>query len=181
MKKLIREMLREQLTNCIPLSPTKEVVDYVNKFNSDEELLRSGGLPTEILDRYAFGFTDKDITKLHPDKLAIKWHDDLENVIWEVKKSGLTPKQWSKKVDLSEPVDVSYELTDDGLKFLLEDGHHRYFAAKKLNKLLNINLEIKANPITKISNTLSYDELHRCLFKQIKNIFKYEKITKKIT
>ena len=171
MKNLIKKLLREQLTNCIQLHPTKEVISYVNNFNSDEELLRSGGLPTDILDRYAFGFTEEDITELHPSRIVIKWHNDLDNVIWEVDKSGLTPEQWSKRIDLSEPVDISYEVKGHGLKFYLEDGHHRYFAAKTLNKMLNVKIEIKANPISKITkNKLGYDELHRCLFKQIKNI-----------
>ena len=54
-------------------------------------------------------------------------------------------------------------------KFFIEDGHHRYFAAKILDKPLNINLEIKQNPIIKLSPKLSYDNFHRCLFKQVKN------------
>jgi hypothetical protein len=142
----------------------------VNNFDSDEKLLRSGGLPTELLDRYAFGFSENDITELHPSRITIKWHNDLENVLWEVKKSGLSPQQWSSKVDLTEPVDVSYELREHGLNFYLEDGHHRYYAAKTLDKPLNVNLEIKANPINKITkNKLGYDDFHRCLFKQIKN------------
>jgi hypothetical protein len=58
---------------------------FIKNFDSDEQLLRSGGLPTIILDRYVF--FRKDITELHPSKIAIKWRDDLENVIWEVKKA----------------------------------------------------------------------------------------------
>jgi hypothetical protein len=53
-------------------------------------------------------------------------------------------------------------------KFYIEDGHHRYYAAKTLNKPLNINLQIKTNPILKLTS-LGYDDFHRCLFKQIKN------------
>jgi hypothetical protein len=49
----------------------------------------------------------------------------------------------SEKINLSEPIDISYESNGYGLKFYLEDGHHRYFAAKTLNKTLNVNLEIK--------------------------------------
>ena len=99
------------------------------------------------------------------NKLNIKWKDDFDNVKWEVNKSGLTPKAWSSKIDLSEPIDVSFEKG----KFYIEDGHHRYYAAKTLNKMLDVNLEIKDNPITKLSN-LGYDEFHRCLFKQIKTL-----------
>lgn len=161
MKSFIKQKLLEGLNNLLPIN--KEVVDYVSKFTTDEELLRSGGLPTDMLDRLAFGFSNEDIKTLTPKQLNIKWKNDLENVKWEVKKSNLTPKQWSSKIDLTEPIDVSYE---NG-KFFIEDGHHRYFAAKTLNKSLNINLEIKSNPITKIT-TLGYDDFHRHLFKQIK-------------
>jgi hypothetical protein len=82
-------------------------------------------------------------------------------------KKRFNSKKMGEKINLSEPIDISYESNGYGLKFYLEDGHHRYFAAKTLNKTLNVNLEIKANPIT-ITNKLGYDEFHRCLFKQIK-------------
>jgi hypothetical protein len=165
MKSFIKHRLNEGLKNICPvLSLSKEVINYVNQFDSDEQLLRKGGLPSEILDRMAFGFSEEDIKELLPKQLKIKWKDDLENVKWEVKKSGLTPKAWSSKINLSEPIDVSFEKNN----FYIEDGHHRYFAAKMLNKPLNVNLQIKQNPIVKLSN-LSYDDFHRCLFKQVKS------------
>ena len=121
-----------------------------------------------MLDRLAFGFSDGDITEISPNKLKIKWKEDLDNVKWEVSKSGLSPKQWSSKIDLSEPIDVSYEKGG----FYIEDGHHRYYAAKTLGEKLNVNLEIKTNPITTINKDLDYDNFHRCLFKQIKNEYR---------
>lgn len=164
MKDLIKRLLRENLGKpCQDLSLNKEVIDYVNQFDSDEQLLRKGGLPTDMLDRLAFGFSDVDITQLSPNQLKVKWKDDLENVKWEVKKSGLSPKKWSEKINLYEPIDVSYEKGN----FYIEDGHHRYFAAKTLGKILNVNLEIKSNPISKLTK-LGYDDFHRCLFNQIK-------------
>lgn len=164
MKAFIREKLLEGLSTCPTLPTNQEVVDYINKFKTDEDLLRGGGLPIEMLDKLAFGFSESDITKILPSKLNIKWKDDLENVKWEVKKSGLSPKEWSSKIDLSEPIDVSFENS----KFYIEDGHHRYFAAKTLGKSLNVNLQMKTNPIRKLSE-LGYDGFHRCLFNQIKN------------
>lgn len=165
MKDFIRQRLVEALKQICPVLPTtKEVINYVNQFNSDEDLLRRGGLPTDMLDRLAFGFSAEDITELNPKQLKVKWKDDFENVLWEVKKSGLSPKAWANKIDLSEPIDVSYEKNN----FYIEDGHHRYYAAKTLNKPLNVNLEIKQNPLVKLSK-LDYDDFHRCLFKQIKN------------
>jgi hypothetical protein len=68
MKNLIKQLLRENLIKCVNLYPTKEVINYVNNFDSDEQLLRSGGLPDDILDRYAFGFIESDIVELdHPE------------------------------------------------------------------------------------------------------------------
>ena len=159
----IYEETKNVISNdCIKIPINKEVIDFVSKFDSPEQLLRNGGLPIDMLDRLAFGFSDSDITELPPSKLSIKWNDDLENVKYEVKKSGLSPINWSKKINLSEPIDVSFEKN----KFYIEDGHHRYYAAKTLNKLLKINLEIKTNPIVKLSS-LGYDDFHKCLFKQI--------------
>ena len=164
MKHFIKYKLTEGLKNLCPvIALSKDVILYIKQFDSDEQFLRKGGLPTEMLDRMAFGFSEEDIKELSPNQLKIKWKDDLENVKWEVKKSGLSPKAWSSKVNLSEPIDVSFEKNN----FYLEDGHHRYFAAKTLKKPLNVNLEIKQNPIIKLSN-LSYDDFHRCLFKQVK-------------
>jgi hypothetical protein len=59
MKKLIKKLLREEISKCVQLFPTDEVINYIKNFDSDEQLLRSGGLPTIILDRYAFGFSEK--------------------------------------------------------------------------------------------------------------------------
>jgi hypothetical protein len=162
MKEYIKKRLLESLITCTELPLNDDIINYVSQFKSDEELLRNGGIPTELLDRLAFGFSENDIKTIEPKKLKIKWKIDLENVKWEVKKSGLTPKLWSLKINLSEPIDVSYENGN----FYIEDGHHRYYAAKTLNKLLNVNLEINSNPILKLSN-LSYDDFHRCIFKQI--------------
>lgn len=172
--------LMNEITNkpivCPVFDLTEEIKEYVKQFNSDEEFLRKGGLSTEMLDRLAFGFADIDITTLNPNQLSIKWKEDLENVKYEIQKSGLNPKVWASKVDLTEPIDVSYERN----KFFIEDGHHRFVAAKVLNKPLNVNLEIKANPITKIAPKLGYDDVMRCIFKQVKgNVFKEDYNTSK--
>jgi len=167
LRKFIRVIVAECLNeskkiNCVPIKITNEITNEVNKFKTSEELLRSGGISTNALDRAAFGFSVEDIKVLTPNQLNIKWKDDLENVIYEISKSGLTEKQWASKVSLEEPIDVSYEKD----KFYIEDGHHRYYAAKILNKPLKVNLEIKMNPIVKLG-PLSYDDFHRCVFKQV--------------
>ena len=138
------------------------LIQYAKKFKSSEELLRSGGFPVDLLDKEAFGFSESDVKELNPNKLNIKWKDDLENVKYEIKHSGLSDVEWSKKIDLSEPIDVSFS---NG-KFWIEDGHHRYFAAKTLNKMLPVDLEIKASPIGKMLNSkkYNYDKFVRDIF-----------------
>lgn len=158
--------------NCPILNLSNEIIQYIKQFNTDEELLRSGGIPIDMLDRLAFGFSDEDVKTLNPIQLKVKWKEDLDNVLWEIQKSGLSKKQWAQKINLNEPIDVSYEKNN----FYIEDGHHRYVAAKILNKPLNVSLEIKQNPILSINKNISYDQLHRCVFKQIKNMNLHEDV-----
>jgi len=171
MKNLIKKLLIEELNkkseknvNYPDLKINNELVEFINKFDSSEELLISGGIPIEILDKLAFGFNENDIKELHPSKLKIKWKTDIDNVKNEIKNSKLKPIKWAEKINLEEPIDVVFE--NNG--FYIEDGHHRYLAAKILDKKLNINLEINSNPIKELSD-LSYDGYHRCIFNQIKN------------
>lgn len=142
------------------------------EFNTDEELLRSGGISIETLDRLAHGFSEDDIKRLHPKDLKIRWIDDLENVEYEIKQSGLTPKEWAKNIDLKEPIEVDYwEDTKDGYEkgFYIQDGHHRYMAAKILNKILNVDLKIKINPFKELAPNMRYDDFHRYVFNLLKN------------
>ncbi len=97
---------------------------------------------------------------LKPNQLNIKWKDDYENVIYEQNKSGLSKIDWANKINLNEPIDVIFEKN----KFFIDDGHHRFYAAKILNKPLNVNLIIKQNPIIYLNKDLSYDDFHRCAF-----------------
>ena len=152
--------LLEGLNNSnIDLTP---LLNYAKQYNSSEELLRSGGFPISLLDKVAFGFDAENMTTIDPKVLNIKWKDDWDQVKYEVQKSGLTPKQWSSKIDLSEPIDVSYSKG----KFWIEDGHHRSFAAKTLGKTLNANVEIDEKPIPKIMGTknYNYDEFVRDIY-----------------
>lgn len=176
-KTTIREYLNENVNNELKIK--YEYIDdlkrELSKFKTDEELLRNGGISIETLDRLAHGFSEEDIKTLNPNQLMIKWKEDLENVKYEIKQSGLTPKQWGSKVNLSEPIDVSYwEDTKHKKGFYIEDGHHRYMAAKILNKPLNINLEIKINPIKTIAPNMGYDEFHRYIF----NLYKTNNLIK---
>ena len=132
------------------------------KYNNGEELLRDGGFSLEALDRAAFGFANEDIKELDPKDLNVQWTGDYESVLLEVKDSGLSDEEWSKKVSLATPIEVVYK---DG-KFYIDDGHHRYFAAKTLGKKLKVDLRIEKKPISKIVGTKNYDydEFHRSFF-----------------
>jgi len=167
LRKYIREVIEEGLSKelfCPVINVTQEIVDFVNKFETDEQLLRSGGLPTDILDMAAFGFTEHRIKTLQPKQLKIKWKIDWENVKHEQERSGLSKLDYAKKISLEEPIDVSFEKG----KFFVEDGHHRLFAALVRKEPLKVNLVIEDNPIKKLAPTLGYDVFHRCLFKQVK-------------
>lgn len=169
----INEYLCEQnKTTNFKLNPkfVSDLKKELSKFESDEDFLRGGGISIKTLDRLAHGFSEGDIKTIQPKLLKIRWVDDLENVKWEINKSELKPKQWAFKVDLSEPIDVSYWEDDKhNIGFYIEDGHHRYMAAKILNKPLNVNLKIKVNPIKTIAPNMGYDEFHRCVFKLFKS------------
>lgn len=163
--------LNESLNNELNLNSNyiQDLKKELSKYKTDEELLRSGGISIETLDRLAHGFSEEDIKQLNPQDLKIRWKDDLENVKYEIKKSGITPKQWASKINLTEPIDVSY-WGDKSHKrgFYIEDGHHRYVAAKILNKPLNVNLKIKVNPIKIIASNFGYDDFHRYVYKKFK-------------
>lgn len=164
--KIYQSLLLENFSlSCRRLHLTDEMKKEMSKFSSDEEFLRRGGFSSEALDRAAYGFSSEDIKTINPNQLKIKWKDDYANVKWEQEKSGLSKINWARKINLLEPIDVVYEKNN----FYIEDGHHRYYAAKILNKPLNVNLEIKQNPIIKLGGELSYDNFHRCAFRQFKN------------
>jgi len=168
---IVRKVIREAIDKLIykKKADTSQMIGFkmlekeANKFKTSEELLRSGGFSTKALDLAAFGFTEDNLKKIMPGQLSIKWKDDLGNAIYQQEKSGLSKTEWANKVNLSEPIDVSF----DGKKFYIEDGHHRYYAAKILGKPLNVSLEIKANPIAKLSDK-GYDEFHRDFFDKMK-------------
>jgi hypothetical protein len=170
LKKIVHDVLIEQWNkNYPPIKITDEIYNEVIHFNTSEELLRSGGISIEALDRAAFGFSSDDITTLQPHQLHIKWKTDLDNVKYEIvhqiQKLG-DKKTWAEKINLSKPIDVIFEKH----RFYVDDGYHRYYAAKILKKPLNVNLEIKMNPISELAPNLSYDDFHRCVFNQIKKI-----------
>lgn len=141
-----------------------DILQYTRKYGSSEELLRNRGVPDDLLDMAAFGISEKSTKTLLPKDLNIIWKDDLAQVEFEISKAD-SPEAWAREVSLVEPVEVDL---DDAGKLVLQDGHHRYMAAKILGKELNVDLTIKANSIKALAEKLDieadYDSVTRALF-----------------
>jgi hypothetical protein len=98
----------------------------------------------DTLDRWVFGVIGDEIIQLAPSKLTIVHRDDLENALHQAGRYPGGAKQWAKSVSLATPVDVS--VRSPGV-FTLEDGHHRYLAAKLSGRKLTAKIQIKGKPI----------------------------------
>lgn len=146
-----------------------DLTNEIRPYDTSEAFLRGGGLSWELLCRMAFGFAEEDVVELYPGELKVRWKDDIENVKYGIKHSGLPAKEWAKGVDLSEPIEVSLRNNRGKPTFYIEDGHHRYTAAKLLGKKLNVSLDIQMNPISYIAPNLGYDEFSRKLFDTLKH------------
>lgn len=107
---------------------------------TEEELVN---MEIDELDKIAFGFTSGQIIDIKPKDIKL-YLPDIENAEYRFKNEGM---KWVRSVDLTEPVSIS--IKQDG-NFYLEDGHHRYFCAKKLGKSLIAEIDIKGNPVLKI-------------------------------
>jgi hypothetical protein len=116
-------------------------------------------MPIRKLDKMAFGFHSEDVLTLAPDQITIISPDDLEDAQWAMERGivqerngqpqrlpNLTPQEWANHIDLSEPLNVHLR---NG-RFELRDGHHRYLAAKILNKPLKCQVTIDDNAILTI-------------------------------
>lgn len=121
---------------------SSKAIDQSDFIGKTEQELQNMSL--DILDRGAFGVNDGDVIKISPEKLNIKFPDDMINPQHKFEIGGIN---WAKSVDLSDPIKVSI---DDAGRFNVEDGHHRYFAAKVTGRPLTAEIEIKGNPVRKI-------------------------------
>jgi len=112
-----------------------------DKIYTRDELER---MNIDDLDRMAYGHASGEIIQLNPSQIRIQYPVDISNPEYKFEQKGM---DWVKSVDFSEPVKVS--IKQNG-KFYLEDGHHRWFAAKKLGLPLMAEIEVKAKPIETI-------------------------------
>lgn len=120
--------------------------DWINLFENHTRDLTGDemeAMDIDVLDMLAYGVKGDDIVELLPDDIHIKY-TDLENPEYRFEKEGMA---WVNSVSFETPVDVS--VAQNGTPEL-EDGHHRWFAAKKLGRKLKAKIEIKGNPILRI-------------------------------
>ena len=80
----------------------------------------------------------KEVTKIMPSELKPLSQTELNGAISSQKESGKSEEEWAKSVDLSEPIKAT--IYSDG-EIKIQNGHHRYLAAKILNKPLNVELK----------------------------------------
>jgi SAM-dependent methyltransferase len=80
----------------------------------------------------------KEVTKIMPQELKPLNQTELNGAISSQKASGKSEEEWAKSVDLSEPIKAT--IYSDG-EIKIQDGHHRYLAAKILNIPLNVELK----------------------------------------
>lgn len=102
-------------------------------------------LPTEELDRMAFGFVSGDTLTLHPKQIVVTSQDDMENVYYQIQRHG-NEKAWAKSVSLRKPIDVHLR---NG-RYELNGGHHRWYAALLTNRKLKAVVTIQDSAITAI-------------------------------
>ena len=104
-------------------------------------------LDIDQLDRWAFGVVGDEILKLDPKDITVVHSDDLANAQYQAERHPGGPKQWARGVSLTEPVDIS--VTRPG-EFVLEDGHHRYLAARLSGRKLPAKVAVKGKPIEEL-------------------------------
>lgn len=80
----------------------------------------------------------KEVTRITPDELRPLNQQELNGALYNQKSSGKSPEEWAKSVDLTEPIDAT--IYSDG-EIKIQDGHHRYLAAKTLGVPLNVKLQ----------------------------------------
>jgi len=101
-------------------------------------------MPTDDLDRAAFGFGIDDVIEVAVAELHVRYPGDMENAEHSVR----TLSQARHVLREAPPIDVSLR----GGVLCLEDGHHRYVAARLLGRptLTAVVKDISDNPIDRI-------------------------------
>jgi hypothetical protein len=104
-------------------------------------------LPTEQLDRVAFGFASGDVLDVPINAIHIRYAGDLEQAQTDLRRGGGWDVARARQYSGAPPVEAA--LRDGRLE--LEDGHHRYVAARILGRpILRARVTIHDNPINVI-------------------------------
>jgi len=88
------------------------------KYKTAEEFVVRG---FEAIQKELFGVNTGDIVSVPIEQITIKWQDDLNNAEDEARKQDIT--------DETEPVKFGFDIKTN--KYILEDGHNRYVAARR--------------------------------------------------
>ena len=79
----------------------------------------------------------KEIPMITPYELKPLNQMEINGAMSDMERSGLSPQEWAKTISLEEPIKAS--IYSDG-EIKIQDGHHRFLAAKILNKPLRVNM-----------------------------------------
>jgi len=104
-------------------------------------------LDVDTLDRWAFGVVGDEVLRLDPGELMIVHVDDLANARHQADRHPGGSLRWARRVSLKEPVDV---IVDDRGDLLLDDGHHRYLAARLSGRKLSAKIIVRGRPIERL-------------------------------
>ena len=115
-----------------------------DRIYTENELTR---MNIDTLDMMAFGIK-RCRMELPWQQIHIVHRNDYSNAVAKFKRFGM---KWARECyanSRNEPVEVAYR----NYRFELENGHHRFYAARKLNKPLICDIEVKMNPVVEILN-----------------------------
>ncbi len=118
-------------------------IDYENNKELFDKIAQTS---FDDLVQLCFGIRDEQILTLNPSDIRIQYKDDLLNPQYKYEQGGM---DWIRSVSFEEPIDV--DIKQDG-KFYINDGHHRWFAAKKLGLPIKAKVHIALNLANYIKN-----------------------------
>ena len=142
---------------------------YIKEDNNIDKILLLFNNDSEVVlydwDKIAFGFSVDDVIDLNIEDIKIKYTGDLENAVYKIDNEHKFGKHFIDDYDKLPPIEVIYK----NKNFYLDDGHHRYYYAKKnnINKVKAKVVRIMDNPIISLGYK-SIDELIN-RFKFLKN------------
>ena len=125
-KRITQNARKQQLTdiwNKAQEAPKKAeadpLIEEAKKYKRGVEEFKALGF--EAIQKEVFGVNTDDIVTVPLDKIEIKWKDDLANAEENPRDQDIT--------DETEPVEFIFDMKTE--KYILDDGHNRYVAAKR--------------------------------------------------